>query len=139
MVQPRINVEKHSMRHVVLNGQTTLPCIAQGHPVPTYRWVKHNNHIAKMCAKKSTRTAGALGTRGHVTGHGTSGHREIGMQDAGRSSQWVRRYPTRSRSWRTLYDNVKYLTLSANTTKKKRRNEPKSIKKCKAPRCQKKS
>uniref|UniRef100_A0A1B0B434 Uncharacterized protein n=1 Tax=Glossina palpalis gambiensis TaxID=67801 RepID=A0A1B0B434_9MUSC len=37
MVQPRINVEKHSMRHVVLNGQTTLPCIAQGHPVPTYR------------------------------------------------------------------------------------------------------
>jgi len=74
-----------------------------------------------MCAKKSTRTAGALGTRGHVTGHrdiGTSGHREIGMQDAGRSSQWVRRYPTRSRSWRTLYDNVKYLTLSANTTKK---------------------
>lgn len=38
-VQPRINVEKHSLRHVVLNGQTTLPCIAQGHPVPTYRWV----------------------------------------------------------------------------------------------------
>lgn len=29
-VQPRINVEKHSLRHVVLNGQTTLPCIAQG-------------------------------------------------------------------------------------------------------------
>lgn len=39
-VQPRINVEKHSMRHVVVNGQTMLPCIAQGHPVPTYRWVK---------------------------------------------------------------------------------------------------
>lgn len=37
LVQPRINVEKHSLRHVVLNGQTTLPCIAQGHPVPTYR------------------------------------------------------------------------------------------------------
>lgn len=36
-VQPRINVEKHSFRHVVLNGQTTLPCIAMGHPVPTYR------------------------------------------------------------------------------------------------------
>lgn len=29
-VQPRINVEKHSMRHVVVNGQTMLPCIAQG-------------------------------------------------------------------------------------------------------------
>lgn len=36
-VQPRINVDKHSMRHVLLNGQTMLPCIAQGHPVPTYR------------------------------------------------------------------------------------------------------
>lgn len=36
-VQPRINVDKHSMRHVVMNGQTMLPCIAQGHPVPTYR------------------------------------------------------------------------------------------------------
>ncbi|XP_031619714.1 Down syndrome cell adhesion molecule-like protein Dscam2 isoform X2 [Contarinia nasturtii] len=42
-VQPRINVEKHSLRHVVLNGQTTLPCIAQGHPVPTYRWFKEEN------------------------------------------------------------------------------------------------
>lgn len=37
LVQPRINVEKHSLRHVVLSGQITLPCIAQGHPVPTYR------------------------------------------------------------------------------------------------------
>lgn len=36
-VQPRINVEKHSSRHVILNGQIILPCIAQGHPVPTYR------------------------------------------------------------------------------------------------------
>jgi hypothetical protein len=37
MVQPRINVEKHGTRQIVLNGQITLPCIAQGHPVPTYR------------------------------------------------------------------------------------------------------
>lgn len=37
LVQPRINVEKHSSRHVTLNGQIILPCIAQGHPVPTYR------------------------------------------------------------------------------------------------------
>lgn len=39
IVQPRINVEKHSIRQVVINGQTMLPCIAQGHPAPTYRWV----------------------------------------------------------------------------------------------------
>ncbi|XP_055380718.1 cell adhesion molecule Dscam2 isoform X2 [Condylostylus longicornis] len=43
LVQPRINVEKHSLRHVVLNGQITLPCIAQGHPVPTYRWFKEDH------------------------------------------------------------------------------------------------
>uniref|UniRef100_A0A1B0GF86 Ig-like domain-containing protein n=1 Tax=Glossina morsitans morsitans TaxID=37546 RepID=A0A1B0GF86_GLOMM len=52
MVQPRINVEKHSMRHVVLNGQTTLPCIAQGHPVPTYRsrlTLSHINLINMRC------------------------------------------------------------------------------------------
>jgi hypothetical protein len=42
LVQPRINVDKHSTRQVVLNGQITLPCVAQGHPVPTYRWVLHN-------------------------------------------------------------------------------------------------
>lgn len=39
LVQPRINVEKHASRQVVLNGHITLPCIAQGHPPPTYRCV----------------------------------------------------------------------------------------------------
>lgn len=49
VVQPRINVEKHSLRHVVLNGQTTLPCIAQGHPVPTYRYeVQHFANMPSM-------------------------------------------------------------------------------------------
>ncbi|XP_055679736.1 cell adhesion molecule Dscam2 isoform X1 [Lutzomyia longipalpis] len=43
IVQPRINVEKHSSRHVTLNGHITLPCAAQGHPVPTYRWFKEEN------------------------------------------------------------------------------------------------
>lgn len=37
LVQPRILVEKQSARHVVANGQITLPCIAQGNPVPMYR------------------------------------------------------------------------------------------------------
>uniref|UniRef100_A0A4Y0BIQ2 Down syndrome cell adhesion molecule-like protein Dscam2 n=1 Tax=Anopheles funestus TaxID=62324 RepID=A0A4Y0BIQ2_ANOFN len=40
LVQPRINVEKHSLKHVVVNAPVTLPCVAQGHPVPTYRWFK---------------------------------------------------------------------------------------------------
>lgn len=37
-VQPRINVDKQSARHVVINGQITISCIAQGNPVPTYRY-----------------------------------------------------------------------------------------------------
>lgn len=38
LVQPRIEEkDKVVQKHVVLNGQTVLPCIAQAHPVPTYR------------------------------------------------------------------------------------------------------
>lgn len=39
LVQPRIEEkDKVVQKHVVLNGQTVLPCIAQAHPVPTYRY-----------------------------------------------------------------------------------------------------
>lgn len=38
-VQPRITGDKTSVRHVVVNGQIVLPCIAQGHPAPTYRYI----------------------------------------------------------------------------------------------------
>lgn len=36
-VQPRILTDKQSVRYVAANGQIILPCIAQGHPAPTYR------------------------------------------------------------------------------------------------------
>lgn len=36
-VQPRITSEKQSVRHVVVNSHIVIPCIAQGHPAPTYR------------------------------------------------------------------------------------------------------
>lgn len=36
-VQPRISVEKHSRRVVKVGDDVTLPCVAQGFPVPTYR------------------------------------------------------------------------------------------------------
>lgn len=39
-VQPRVTVEKHAMRRVSLGDDVTLPCVAQGHPVPTYHWFK---------------------------------------------------------------------------------------------------
>lgn len=41
LVQPRIEEkDKVVQKHVVLNGQTVLPCIAQAHPVPTYRYAR---------------------------------------------------------------------------------------------------
>jgi hypothetical protein len=37
-VQPRIAVEKHSARHVPVGESVILACVAQGWPVPTYRY-----------------------------------------------------------------------------------------------------
>lgn len=42
-VQPRVTVEKHAVRHVTLGDDVTLPCVAQGYPVPTYRYVIQYN------------------------------------------------------------------------------------------------
>lgn len=36
--QPRISVEKYNARRVVLGEDVTLPCVAQGYPVPGYYW-----------------------------------------------------------------------------------------------------
>uniref|UniRef100_A0A6P7FJH3 Down syndrome cell adhesion molecule-like protein Dscam2 isoform X4 n=1 Tax=Diabrotica virgifera virgifera TaxID=50390 RepID=A0A6P7FJH3_DIAVI len=36
--QPRISVDKYNARRVVLGEDVTLPCVAQGHPVPGYYW-----------------------------------------------------------------------------------------------------
>lgn len=37
-VHPRITGDKQSLRHVVENGNVILPCAAQGHPAPVYRY-----------------------------------------------------------------------------------------------------
>ncbi|XP_049817554.1 Down syndrome cell adhesion molecule-like protein Dscam2 [Aethina tumida] len=37
-VQPRISVDKYNARRVALGDDVTLPCVAQGHPVPGYYW-----------------------------------------------------------------------------------------------------
>lgn len=42
-VQPRVTVEKHAIRQVTLGDDLTLPCVAQGYPVPTYRWFKDDH------------------------------------------------------------------------------------------------
>lgn len=39
-VQPRVTVEKHAVRRVAVGEDVTLPCVAQGHPVPTYHWFR---------------------------------------------------------------------------------------------------
>lgn len=41
-VQPRVTVEKHAVRRAVLGEDVILPCVAQGHPMPTYHWNKDN-------------------------------------------------------------------------------------------------
>lgn len=38
IVQPRITVDKYNSRRAVLGEDVTLPCVAQGHPVPSYYW-----------------------------------------------------------------------------------------------------
>ncbi|XP_044744906.1 Down syndrome cell adhesion molecule-like protein Dscam2 isoform X2 [Coccinella septempunctata] len=37
-VQPRMIVDKYNARRCVLGEDVTLPCVAQGHPVPGYYW-----------------------------------------------------------------------------------------------------
>ncbi|XP_031340632.1 Down syndrome cell adhesion molecule-like protein Dscam2 isoform X2 [Photinus pyralis] len=37
-VQPRITVDKYNARRVALGDDVTLPCVAQGRPVPGYYW-----------------------------------------------------------------------------------------------------
>ncbi|XP_063226995.1 cell adhesion molecule Dscam2 [Bacillus rossius redtenbacheri] len=41
-VQPRITVEKHVTKQVKVGDDITLPCVAQGFPVPTYRWYRED-------------------------------------------------------------------------------------------------
>lgn len=41
-IQPRVSVEKYSSRRAVLGSDVTLPCVAQGHPVPEYSWMKEH-------------------------------------------------------------------------------------------------
>ncbi|KAJ8980663.1 hypothetical protein NQ317_013275 [Molorchus minor] len=36
--QPRISVDKYNARRIVLGEDVTLPCVAQGYPVPGYYW-----------------------------------------------------------------------------------------------------
>ncbi|XP_014256768.1 Down syndrome cell adhesion molecule-like protein Dscam2 [Cimex lectularius] len=42
-VQPRIRVEKHSRKQVKYGEDIILPCLAQGYPIPTYRWFREES------------------------------------------------------------------------------------------------
>lgn len=41
-IQPRISVEKYSSKRTALGSDVTLACVAQGHPVPEYIWMKEH-------------------------------------------------------------------------------------------------
>ncbi|XP_071455064.1 cell adhesion molecule Dscam1, partial [Hetaerina americana] len=64
-VHPRITVEKHMTRMVKAGDDIILPCVAQGFPVPTYRWYREERE-----------QVWAVGVNGMIGGdktHGGSG------------------------------------------------------------------
>lgn len=62
-VPPRISVEKFNAKRVVLGEDVTLPCVAQGFPVPEYHWTReiqgHNEPVA-LGERLSMLSAGLL-------------------------------------------------------------------------------
>jgi len=57
--QPRAASEKHAVKQLKLGDDILLPCIAQGYPVPTYRyaplifseWGSHLNNVFSIFFK----------------------------------------------------------------------------------------
>lgn len=49
--KPRVVVETDSRKHVMVGEDLTLSCLANGFPVPIYRWYKENGDILKPLAR----------------------------------------------------------------------------------------
>lgn len=43
IVQPTITVDKFNTKRAVVGDDVTLPCVAQGHPVPGYYWKRETD------------------------------------------------------------------------------------------------
>ncbi|RZF40195.1 hypothetical protein LSTR_LSTR016349 [Laodelphax striatellus] len=79
-VQPRITVEKHSRRQVRVGDDITLPCVAQGYPVPTYRWFRE---------EKDQLSPVSVGDRISLVSEGLLRISKVHLDDRGKYLCWV--------------------------------------------------
>ncbi|XP_068083883.1 cell adhesion molecule Dscam1 [Anabrus simplex] len=79
-VQPRITVEKHVTRQVKVGDDVTLPCVAQGFPVPTYRWFRED---------REQLLAVTVGERVSVIAAGLLRISKVRLEDRGKYLCWV--------------------------------------------------
>ncbi|XP_049816620.1 Down syndrome cell adhesion molecule-like protein Dscam2 [Schistocerca nitens] len=79
-VQPRITVEKHVNKQVKVGDDVILPCVAQGFPVPTYRWFREDNDQLQPMA---------VGDRVSVLAAGLMRISKIRLEDQGKYLCWV--------------------------------------------------
>lgn len=79
-VQPRINVEKQTIKHAIVNGQIVLACIAQGHPAPSYKWFKeYDDQLMPL----------TLNDRIFVISNGLLKISKVKLDDSGKYLCWV--------------------------------------------------
>nr|CAD7573671.1 unnamed protein product [Timema californicum] len=79
-VQPRITVEKHVTKQVKAGDDITLPCVAQGFPVPTYRWFRED---------RDQLLAVNVGERVSVLAAGLLRIAKVRLEDKGKYLCWV--------------------------------------------------
>ncbi|CAG2053659.1 unnamed protein product [Timema podura] len=79
-VQPRITVEKHVTKQVKAGDDITLPCVAQGFPVPTYRWFRED---------RDQLLAVNVGERVSVLAAGLLRVAKVRLEDKGKYLCWV--------------------------------------------------
>ncbi|XP_025832144.1 Down syndrome cell adhesion molecule-like protein Dscam2 isoform X2 [Agrilus planipennis] len=75
-VQPRITVDKYNSRRAVIGGDVTLPCVAQGHPVPEYHW-------SRELQDQTTSVPVALGERISLIAAGLLKISKVRLEDRG--------------------------------------------------------
>ncbi|GFG29264.1 hypothetical protein Cfor_07941 [Coptotermes formosanus] len=79
-VQPRIAVDKHATRQVKVGDDITLPCVAQGFPVPTYRWFREDREQLSPIS---------VGDRVSVLAAGLLRISKVQLEDMGKYLCWV--------------------------------------------------